>query len=111
MFLPHCQDLLFLRAVHLVSDSCCCGSPDHTLCLLAQMDGTSECQRCVCFYITDNIKSQEDLRAAFQYQKGPTRKLERGFLQGQAGIGQGEWLPEFETESRFRLDILGSSSL
>jgi len=30
-----------------------------------------------------------DLIAAFQYLKGPTRKLERGFLQGPAGVGQG----------------------
>jgi len=28
------------------------------------------------------------LRAAFQYLKGPTRKLERDFLQGRVGIGQ-----------------------
>ena len=30
-----------------------------------------------------------DIRAAFQYLKGPTGKLERDFLQGHAGIGQG----------------------
>ncbi|KAK4817543.1 hypothetical protein QYF61_019500 [Mycteria americana] len=30
-----------------------------------------------------------DLTAAFQYLKGPTRKLERDFLQGHVGIGQG----------------------
>jgi len=30
-----------------------------------------------------------DLRAAFQYLKGPTRKLETDFLQGQVVIGQG----------------------
>jgi len=30
-----------------------------------------------------------DLTAPFQYLKGPTRKLERGFLQGHVGIGQG----------------------
>jgi len=30
-----------------------------------------------------------DLRAAFQYLKGPTRKLESDFLQGRAVIGQG----------------------
>jgi len=30
-----------------------------------------------------------DLRAAFQYLKGPTRKLGRGFLQGHVVIGQG----------------------
>jgi len=29
-----------------------------------------------------------DLIAAFQYLKGPTRKLERDFLQGCVGIGQ-----------------------
>jgi len=32
---------------------------------------------------------QEDLIAAFQYLKGPTRKLERDFLQGHVVIGQG----------------------
>jgi len=30
-----------------------------------------------------------DLRAAFQYLKGPTRKLERDFLQEHGVIGQG----------------------
>jgi len=30
-----------------------------------------------------------DLRAAFQYLKGPARKLKREFLQGHAVIGQG----------------------
>ena len=30
-----------------------------------------------------------DLRAAFQYLKGPTRKLERDCLQGHRVIGQG----------------------
>ena len=32
---------------------------------------------------------QGDLIAAFQYLKGPTRKLERDFLQGCVVIGQG----------------------
>ncbi|GAB0186426.1 hypothetical protein GRJ2_001107900 [Grus japonensis] len=32
---------------------------------------------------------QRDLTAAFQYLKGPTGKLERDWLQGQAVIGQG----------------------
>jgi len=32
---------------------------------------------------------QGDLIAAFQYLKGPTRKLEREFLQGHGVIGQG----------------------
>ena len=32
---------------------------------------------------------QGDLTAAFQYLKGPTRKLERDFLQGHVVIGQG----------------------
>jgi len=32
---------------------------------------------------------QGDLRAAFHYLKGPARKLERDFLQGHVGIGQG----------------------
>jgi len=30
-----------------------------------------------------------DLRAAFQYLKCPVRELERDFLQGHLGIGQG----------------------
>jgi len=30
-----------------------------------------------------------DFIAAFQYLKGPTRELERDFLQGHVGIGQG----------------------
>jgi len=30
-----------------------------------------------------------DLSAAFQYLKGPTRELEKDFLQGRVGIGQG----------------------
>jgi len=30
-----------------------------------------------------------DLMAAFQYLKGPARKLERGFSQGHGVIGQG----------------------
>jgi len=30
-----------------------------------------------------------DLRAAFQYLKGPMRELERDFLQGHVVIGQG----------------------
>jgi len=33
-----------------------------------------------------------DLRAAFQYLKGPTGRMERGFSQGCVVIGQGEWL-------------------
>jgi len=32
---------------------------------------------------------QGDLIAAFQYLKGPTREMERDFLQGHVGIGQG----------------------
>jgi len=32
---------------------------------------------------------QGDLLAAFQYLKGPTRELERDFLQGHVVIGQG----------------------
>ena len=32
---------------------------------------------------------QGDLRAACQYLKGPKRKLERDFLQGQVVLGQG----------------------
>jgi len=31
---------------------------------------------------------QGDLRAAFQYLKGPARELERDLLQGHVGIGQ-----------------------
>jgi len=34
-------------------------------------------------------RPQEDLRAAFQCLKGPTRQLERDFLQGHVVIGQG----------------------
>jgi len=34
-------------------------------------------------------KLQGDLLAAFQYLKGPTRKLERDFLQGPVVTGQG----------------------
>jgi len=30
-----------------------------------------------------------DLKAAFQYLKGPARKLEKDFLQGHVVIGQG----------------------
>jgi len=30
-----------------------------------------------------------DLTAAFQYLKGPTRKLEKDFLQGHGVVGQG----------------------
>jgi len=30
-----------------------------------------------------------DLRAACQYLEGPTRKMERDFVQGHGGIGQG----------------------
>jgi len=32
---------------------------------------------------------QENIIGAFQYLKGPTRKLERDFLQGPTGTGQG----------------------
>jgi len=35
------------------------------------------------------VSYKGDLIAAFQYLKGPTRKLERGFLQGYGVIGQG----------------------
>ena len=43
-----------------------------------------------------------DLLAAFQYLKGPTRKLERDFLQGPVVKGQGGMALK---EGRFRLDI------
>jgi len=33
---------------------------------------------------------QGDLRAAFQYLKGPTGRMERGFSQGCVVIGEGE---------------------
>ena len=39
-----------------------------------------------------NLKERRqwgDRRAAFQYLKGPTRKLEKDFLQGHVVIGQG----------------------
>jgi len=43
------------------------------------------------------------LIAAFQYLKGPARLLERGFLQGNVGIGRGN---RFRLKvDRFRLDI------
>jgi len=35
------------------------------------------------------VQLQGDCIAAFQYLKGPTRKLEGDFLQGHVGIGQG----------------------
>jgi len=35
------------------------------------------------------IAERGDLREPFQYLKGPTRKLERGFLQGHGEKGQG----------------------
>jgi len=44
-----------------------------------------------------------DLRAAFQYLKGPTRELERGFLQGHGVTGQG--IMALNREGRFRLDV------
>jgi len=37
----------------------------------------------------DERRLWEDLTAAFQYLKGPARELERDFLQGHVGIGQG----------------------
>jgi len=37
----------------------------------------------------DKRRLQEDLIVAFQYLKRPTRKLERGFLQGHGVMGQG----------------------
>jgi len=37
----------------------------------------------------EKIRLQGDPIAAFQYLKGPTRKLERDFLRGHVLIGQG----------------------
>jgi len=37
----------------------------------------------------DKKRLQEHLIAACQHLRGPTRKLERNFLQGHVGIGQG----------------------
>jgi len=37
----------------------------------------------------EKSRLRRDLIAAFQYLKGPTRELERGFLQGHGVIGQG----------------------
>ena len=45
---------------------------------------------------------QGDFRAACQYLKGPARELERDFLRGHVGIGQGGFQLK---ESRFKLDI------
>jgi len=40
-------------------------------------------------FIQKKRRLQGDLRAAFQYLKGPTRKLERDFLQGHIVVGRG----------------------
>jgi len=40
-------------------------------------------------FIVEKRKLQGNLIAAFQYLKGPTRKLERDFLQGHVGLAQG----------------------
>jgi len=40
-------------------------------------------------FILEKRRLWRDLRAAFQYLKGPTRKMERDFLQGNIVIGQG----------------------
>jgi len=37
----------------------------------------------------ENSRCWADLIAAFQYLKRPARKIERDFLQGQVGTGQG----------------------
>jgi len=37
----------------------------------------------------EDRRERRDLIEAFQYLKGPTRKLERDFLQGHVVIGQG----------------------
>jgi len=43
-------------------------------------------------FILEKRRMWGDLTAAFQYLKGPTRKLERDFLQGPVGIRHGIWL-------------------
>jgi len=40
-------------------------------------------------FILKNRRLQGDLLAAFQYLRGPTRKLEMDCLQGHAGTGEG----------------------
>jgi len=42
-----------------------------------------------CLFSLEKSRLWGDLTAAFQYPKGPARKLERDFLQGQVVIGQG----------------------
>jgi len=55
-------------------------------------------------FILEKRRLWEDLRAAYQYLKGPARKLERDFLQGPVGTEQG--VNGFRLkEGRFRLDI------
>jgi len=41
------------------------------------------------FFSLQKRRLQKELITAFQYLKGPTTKLERDFLQGHVGIGQG----------------------
>jgi len=52
-------------------------------------DGTPVLRRNVGMFSLQKQRPQGDLTATFQYLKGPTRKLERAYLQGCVRTGQG----------------------